>query len=173
MRNALSLPSAKRPKLLSIYFTFFRGLIAFGQYRKKHSNEHLKNGIEAICKIEFWFQNAPSNFENKLLLLYAEQNASLPNIEQAKAHYVASITSARDNGRVHEQGLAYELMGNFLTLVADEPAEAMRCWKNAHTCYLQWGALSKATVLCREHGLDDFNDVDEVQNSLKHARNGF
>ncbi|KAL7465825.1 hypothetical protein ACHAXS_006140 [Conticribra weissflogii] len=172
-RTALSLPSANRPKLLSIYFTFFRGLISFRQYRKEQSNEKLKNGIEAICKIEFWFQLAPSNFENKLLLLNAEQIASLSNIEDPKKHYLASITAARDNGRVHEQGLAYELMGNFLFSVANEPAEARKCWKNAHTCYLQWGALRKAANLCRKHRLDDFSDLDEGPNSLKHARSGF
>ncbi len=107
------------------------------------------------------------------MLLNAEQIASLPNIEEAKKLYVASITAARDNGRVHEQGLAYELMGNFLFSVANEPAEARKCWKNAHTCYLQWGALRKAANLCRKHRLDDFSDLDEGPNSLKHARSGF
>lgn len=131
----------------------------------------MRNGIEAICKIEFWSKYA-SNFENKLLLLNAEQSASLPNIEQAKVQYAASIKSARDNGRVHEQGLAYELMGNFLSSVANEPAEALKCWKNAHTCYTQWGALGKATTLCRKHGLDDTSDADPGRNSLKHARDG-
>ncbi|KAL7460909.1 hypothetical protein ACHAXS_001345, partial [Conticribra weissflogii] len=160
----------KQPQIRSIYFVFFRGLIAFYQYRKYRSEDHLTNGIEAICKTEFWYQYAPSNLENKLLLLNAEQSASLPNIEQAKAQYTASIESARDSGRVHEVGLAYELMGNFLSSIANEPVEAMNCWKNAHNYYLQWGALRKAANLCNEHRLDEISDVEPHRNSLKHAR---
>lgn len=132
----------------------------------------MRNGIESISKIECWFQHAPSNCENKLLLLNAEQNASLPNVEEARVQYIASIKSARDNGRVHEQGLAYELMGDFLSSVANEPAEAVKCWKNAHSCYMQWGALGKAAILCRKRSLDDICDVDPGRNSLKHARDG-
>ncbi|KAL7469599.1 hypothetical protein ACHAXS_009844 [Conticribra weissflogii] len=167
----LSLPSSKRPKLMSIFFTFFRGLLAFQWYRGKQSQEQLEYGIEAICKIEMWGQHAPSNFENKLLLLKAEQSASVPNIGEAKALYEESIKSARDNGRVHEQGLAYELMGNFLLGVADSPSEARKSWKSAYDCYLQWGALGKASSLYREHNLDD--DVDSLalcKTSLKHSR---
>lgn len=166
----LSLPSSKRPKLISIYFYFFRGLIAFRRYRENNSEEQLRIGIEAICKLEFWFQYAPSNYENKLFLLNAEQYASLPNIYEAKTQYEASINSARDNGRIHEQGLAFELMGNFLSSVKSyEPSEAMKCWKNAYLCYLQWGAKEKAAWLCKEHNLNVF-DADSCGNSLKHPR---
>ncbi len=166
----LSLPSSKRPKLISIYFYFFRGLIAFHKYREKNSEEQLRIGIDAICKLEFWFQYAPSNFENKLLLLNAEQNASLPNIHEAKTQYEASIKSARDNGRVHEQGLALELMGNFLASTRlYEPSVSVGCWKNAYLCYLQWGAKEKAASLCREHNLK-VSDEDSCRNPLKHAR---
>ncbi len=73
----------------------------------------MRSGIDAIIKIESWQKHCPSNFENKLLLLNAEQQASLPNIDDAKALYLASATTARDCGRKHEEGLAYEFMGNF------------------------------------------------------------
>jgi len=166
----LSLPSSKRPKLISIYFYFFRGLLAFRRYRENNSEEQLRIGIETICKLEFWSQYAPSNFENKLFLLNAEQYASLPNIYEAKTQYEASINSARDNGRLHEQGLAFELMGNFLSSVTSyEPSEAMKCWKNAYLCYLQWGAKEKAACLFKEHNLNVF-DVDSCGNPLKHSR---
>mmetsp|Transcript_31482 Transcript_31482/g.66661 ORF Transcript_31482/g.66661 Transcript_31482/m.66661 type:complete len:968 (+) Transcript_31482:45-2948(+) len=166
---ALSFPSAKWPKLLSMYFSFFRGLIAFQRYRETQSEEQLRNGIESICKFEVWVNLSPANFENKLTLLNAEQQASLPNIKQAKVLYKASIESARDNGRVHEQGLAYEMMGKFLLSVSNESTQAMECLEKARTCYNQWGALGKAEILCRQYGLaaDDSKLRDD---SLKRDR---
>lgn len=166
---ALSFPSANWPKLLSIYFTFFRGLIAFQLYRETQSEEHLRNGIEAICKFEVWVKLSPSNFENKLTLLIAEQQASLPNIEQATVLYKESIESARSNGRVHEQGLAYEMMGKFLLSVANESIQGMGCFEKARTCYNQWGAFEKAEILCRQYGLVAV-DSKPSEHSLKRDR---
>jgi len=167
--NILSIPSAKRPKLLSIYFTFFRGLIAFQQYRKNQSDDDLQKGICAINTIEVWLKYSPSNFENKLILLYAEQQASLPNIQAARNLYDASIKSARDNGRVHEQGLACELMGKFLMSVANDFICAKEYLKKAQLCYLQWGARKKASMLSKDYGIKA-DDVYPVSNPLKHGR---
>ncbi len=156
---------------MSIFFTFFRGLLAFQWYRGKQSQEQLEYGIEAICNIEIWGQHAPSNFENKLLLLKAEQSASVPNIGEAKAIYEESIKSTCDNGRVHEQELAYKLRGNFLLAVANSPSKARNSCKSAYDCYLQCCALGKASPLYREHNLDD--DVDSLalcKTSLKHSQ---
>ncbi|KAL7462203.1 hypothetical protein ACHAXS_002590 [Conticribra weissflogii] len=170
--SSKALLSLRMTNILLIYFTFYRGLIAFQRYREDPSEEKLRNGFDVIIKFETWLEHSPSLFESKLFLLNAEQQASLPNIDEAKALYLASIKSARDYGRVHEQGLAYELMGNFLSSVAIEPSEAEKCWKNAHTCYLQWGALRKAANLCREHSLNEISNEEPGRNSLKHARGG-
>ncbi len=125
--------------------------------------------MAAICKFEVWVKHSPSNFENKLALLNAEQQASLPNIVEAKVLYKASIESARDNGRVHEQGLAYEMMGKFLASVANESTQAMECLQNARTCYNQWGAFGKAEILCRQHSLAAA-DLKSKDDSLKRDR---
>jgi len=161
--------SLRMTNLLLIYFTFYRGLIAFRRYREDHSEDKLRNGFDVIIKIESWLQHSPSLFENKLLLLNAEEQASLPNIDKAKSLYLSSIKSAKDCGRVHEQGLACELMGQFLLTVANDRPQAMIHMKNAHTCYLQWGAFGKAAELAEEHGLDT-SSVSPTGKSSKHAR---
>lgn len=155
--------------ILLIYFTFYRGIIEFRRYREDHSEDKLRNGFDAIIKFESWLQHSPSLFENKLLLLNAEQQASLPNIDEAKSLYLSSIKSAKDCGRVHEQGLACELMGRFLLTVANDRFQAMMYMKNAHACYLKWGAFGKAAALAEEHGLDSSN-ASSIGKSSKHAR---
>lgn len=153
-----------------MHFTFYHGLISFKCYRDTHSEDHLRSGIDAIIKIESWQKHCLSNFENKLLLLNAEQQASLPNIDDAKALYLASATTARDCGRKHEEGLAYEFMGNFFLTVANDHPEAMKCMKSARTCYMQWGAFGKAASLSKEHGLNNFSQVNSVEKAKKHSR---
>mmetsp|Transcript_5250 Transcript_5250/g.10776 ORF Transcript_5250/g.10776 Transcript_5250/m.10776 type:complete len:1536 (-) Transcript_5250:31-4638(-) len=168
LRDISSLPSAKQPKLTTIYLTFFSGILAFHRYRQSQAEKDLRLGMDAICKFEFWLKFSPSNFENKLFLLNAEQT-SLLDIEEAKKHYEASIKSARDNGRVHEQGLANELMGKTFSTVANKSAYAIECLKKARICYLQWGAMKKAASIREKYGLD-MNDTNSHRNPLKHAR---
>ncbi len=168
LRDISSLPSAKQPKLTTIYLTFFSGILAFHRYRKSQAEEDLRVGTDSICKFECWLKFSRSNFENKLLLLNAEQT-SLIDVEEAKKHYEASIKSARNNGRVHEQGLAFELMGKSFGNVANKSAFAMECFKKAQICYLQWGAMKAAASLREKYGLDK-NNTNLLRNPLKHSR---
>ncbi len=165
----LSLPSAKAPTLQSIFTTFYRGLIGFLRFRESRSEEQYGIGLDSIVKIEFWLQFSPTNFENKLFLLKAENEASLLNVDKARAFYEASIKAASDFGRIHEKGLAYEFMGNFLSSVSIDPSGAKECIKMAHSCYLQWGAFGKAAILSTKHELDD-TDFPNTFHSIKHGR---
>jgi len=168
-RSMLSLPSAKAPTLQSIYTTFYRGLIGFLRHRECQSEEQYGIGLDSIVKIEFWWQFSPTNFESKLFLLKAENEASLLNVDKARSLYEASIKSASDNGRIHEKGLAYEFMGNFLSSVSNDPSGARECMKLAHSCYLQWGAFGKAAILSMKHELNEA-DVPNTYPSSKHGR---
>jgi len=168
-RRVLSLPSAKTPVFQSIYFTFYRGLIGFLRFRDNESEEQYGIGLDAITKIEFWLQFSRSNFENKLYLLKAELEASMRNLDAASKLYEASVKSANDCGRVHEKGLAFEFMGNFLSSVADDPTGARACMKKSHACYLQWGALGKAAILREKYNLND-DALERDPTSSKHER---
>mmetsp|Transcript_14008 Transcript_14008/g.30499 ORF Transcript_14008/g.30499 Transcript_14008/m.30499 type:complete len:83 (+) Transcript_14008:347-595(+) len=79
-----------------------------------------------------------------------------------------SIESARDNGFIHEQGLAQEFMGHYLSSII-ELKEATKCYKNAYECYMQWGAVAKAKQIQKDYNLC-FADGEFKGNSLKHSR---
>lgn len=104
---AMSFPSAKMPKIQLIYHIFYRGIVAFNLYRDGKGENWLGVGIEMLNQMEIWVENSKPIIENKLILIEAEHYASMCNVVAAKESYVLSIQVARDNGYIHEQGLAY------------------------------------------------------------------
>lgn len=150
--------------------TFFKGLVAFQNYRAGDGEEWLDEGKKVFDKMKIWIKNSTANFENKLRLLEAEHQASMCNIVAAKAAYEASVRCARDNGLIHEQALACELYGKFLSSII-ETNEAL-CWfKCAHVCYVQWGAAAKAERFWNEHNLGTSVDGSVDQFAVyKHGR---
>ena len=166
---AFSLPSSKMPKISYVYHTFLRGLLSFHMYRDGGGEYWLNEGEEMLCKMQLWLQNSTSVFDNKFLLLKAEYCASTCNVNEAKGTYLASIKSAQDHGHTHEQGLAYELMGRYLHSIV-ELTEASYCFKNAHECYMRWGALSKADRIRKDHRLDFPDNVSTEPSMVKHSR---
>ncbi|KAL7540948.1 hypothetical protein ACHAXR_010516 [Thalassiosira sp. AJA248-18] len=166
--TASSLPSSKMPKIQLIHHSFYRGLIAFQLYRDGEGEEWLDVGKKLLDKMELWVKNSKAIFESKLILLEAEHYASMCNIVAAKESYELSAQTARDHGLVHEQGLACELHGKFLSSIS-ETMEASHWFQRAHTCYMQWGALSKAAQLQKDHNLF-IPDGNNMSSSMKHER---
>jgi len=150
------LPSTKMPKFQAIYYYFYKGIVAYQLFREGNGAHFLEEGNEILSKVKSWHRSC-NHVENKLLLLQAEYFASKCKRNSAKEKYDASIKSARDHGFVHEQGLAYECMGKYLSSIV-EISEAMQCFKKAHVCYMQWGAYGKAKQIKIDHGLDTDDD---------------
>jgi len=101
-------------------------------------------------------------------LLEAEHYASMCNVVAARESYELSIKVARDNGYIHEQGLAYECMGKYLVSIV-EVHEAKRCFMSAHKCYKQWGADAKADKLWKDWNLTSSIECMESC-AIKHKR---
>ena len=104
---AMSFPSAKMPKVQLVYHIFYRGIVAFHLYRDGEGEKWLNEGNDMQDQVEVWVKNSKPIFENKLILLEAEHYASMCNVVAAKESYELSIKIARDNGYIHEEGLAY------------------------------------------------------------------
>lgn len=100
----LALPTRKMIKIQTIVHDFFAGIMAFHSYREGQGDEYLETGKEVFGKMMVWSKCSADNFQNKLLLLEAEQHASLFNINAARVKFEASIRSAQDHGLIHEQG---------------------------------------------------------------------
>merc|ERR1711862_511046 len=168
--QAVSLPTYKVPKMDLIYATFFRGLVLLQRYRDGSGEDCFEEGKLILDKVRNWETNCKVMFENKVVLLEAEYYASNCNIVAAKESYELAAELARDKGLVHEQGLAYELYGKFLSSIV-ETEEATAYFIEAHDCYKSWGAQAKADRLWKERNLSSFAGREiRTARTRKHGR---
>ena len=93
-----------------------------------------------------WSKNCPENFENRAALVGAE----LARIEgrelDAERLYEQAIHSARDNGFVHNEAIAYERASEFYRARGFNQIADLYL-RNARYRYLRWGADGKARQL--------------------------
>jgi PAS domain S-box-containing protein len=110
--------------------------------------------IEALAahhkQLQAWADNCPDNFENRAALVGAEI-ARLEGRELAAERlYEQAIRSARANGFIHNEALAYELAARFYAARGlDEIAHLYL--RNARYCYARWGADGKVRQLDQSH----------------------
>jgi PAS domain S-box-containing protein len=106
--------------------------------------------VEALAahhkQLQVWAENCPDNFENRAALVGAEI-ARLEGRElDAERLYQQAIGSARSNGFIHNEALAYELAARFYAARGfDEIAHVYL--RNARYGYLRWGADGKVRQL--------------------------
>jgi len=164
-------PMSKMPSIHVIFFTFFRGLVAFQLYSEDGDDYRLKEGKEMMEKMAVWAQISMHVFGNKWLLLKAEYSASVHENNQAEHLYKKSISAARDNGNIHELGMSYELLGNYY-LANGSKEDSTHYIKKAFLCYQRWGATVVAEKVLHDHDLDIASIVDtELQlGNSKHPR---
>ena len=91
-------------------------------------------------------ENCPENFENRTALIGAEIARIEGRDRDAMRLYEQAICSARDNGFVHNEAIAYECAARFY-LVCGLPASGHAHLEQARACYAQWGADGKVTQL--------------------------
>ena len=97
-------------------------------------------------QLEIWAKNCPENFENRAALVEAEI-ARLESREVDAMHlYEQAIRSARDNGFVHNEAIAYERASAFYRARGfNEFADFYL--RSARYGYLRWGAAGKVRQL--------------------------
>ncbi len=96
--------------------------------------------------LQEWADNCPENFANRAALVAAEI-ARLEGRELDAEHlYEAAIRSARENGFIHNEALAYELAARFYAARGFKQIADLYL-RNARYGYLRWGALGKVRQL--------------------------
>jgi predicted ATPase len=99
-------------------------------------------------QLQAWAENCPDNFENRAALVGAEIARLEGREVDAGRLYEQAIRSARANGFVHNEALAYELAARFYAARGfDEIADLYL--RNARYCYVRWGADGKVRQLDR------------------------
>ena len=106
--------------------------------------------VEAVAahyrKIQIWAEHCPESFENRAALVGAEIARLEGRDLDARRLYEQAIRSARVNGFVHNEALAYEAAARFYAAGGfDETASLYM--RNARRCYLRWGADGKVRQL--------------------------
>jgi PAS domain S-box-containing protein len=97
-------------------------------------------------QIAAWAENCPANFENRRALVAAEV-ARLEGRElEAMRLYERAIGSAREQGFIQNEALAYELAARFYA-ACDFEGIAQSYLRSARQCYERWGAAGKVRQL--------------------------
>lgn len=97
-------------------------------------------------QLELWSQNCPETFADRAVLAGAEIARLQGRELDAERLFEQAIRSARDNGFVHHEALAYELAARFYGTRGFE--EFARVYlQRARDCYVRWGADGKVRQL--------------------------
>jgi len=142
--NGLLARIASRKKTMRIIFAvgvFYEGLSSFFLARR-HSHHHCEVGMRALDFISMYSQANPYTFENKHLLLKAMLQ-QLSNSPEAGATFLASISSARQNEFIVEEGLACE-MASYYFFSRGDADKSHTLKRHAAICYNEWGGLAVA-----------------------------
>ncbi|MDC3961352.1 sensor histidine kinase [Polyangium jinanense] len=107
----------------------------------------LERGLQ---KLKLWADNCPENYLNRYALVSAEVARIEGRELDAERLYEEATRSARENGFVHIEALAYELASRFyrargFALFADT------CLREARACYARWGADGKVRQIDQQH----------------------
>jgi len=101
-------------------------------------------------QLEVWAQNCPENFENGAALVGAEVARIEGRALDAEHLYEKAIRSARANGFIHNEALAYELAARFYAARGFKQFADLYL-RNARYGYLRWGAVGKVRQLDETH----------------------
>jgi PAS domain S-box-containing protein len=102
---------------------------------KAHHNQH-----------DIWAQNCPENFETRAALV-ASEIARIEGRDLDAMHlYEQAIGSARANGFIHNEALAYELAARFYAARGFKQIADLYL-RSARYGYLRWGAVGKVRQL--------------------------
>ena len=109
-------------------------------------SRHLEVLADHHRQLQVWAKNCPENFENGAVLVGAEIARIEGRDVDAMHLYERAIRSARENGFVHNEALAYELAARFYAARGFEKI-AQVYLRDARYGYLRWGAEGKVRQL--------------------------
>ena len=132
----------------------FYGALAHAARCDKAPTEERSQHLAALAdhsrQIAVWAENCPENFEDRAALVGAEIARIEGRELDAERLYEQAIGSARANGFIHNEALAYELAARFYAARGlDEIAHLYL--RNARYRYARWGADGKVRQLDQSH----------------------
>jgi predicted ATPase/signal transduction histidine kinase/tRNA A-37 threonylcarbamoyl transferase component Bud32 len=132
------------------YFLALTLAALHAQASPREREEHLRTLRAEAERHRVWAENCPDNFANRHALVAAEIARITGDEAEADRLYEEAIRSARAEGFVQNEALAYELASRSYRargrdLIADSYL------REARARYLRWGAEGKVAQLDEEH----------------------
>ena len=112
--------------------------------------EFMQTLNEELQRHKLWADSCPENFFNRYALVSAEVARVEGRGIDAERLYEQAIRSARENGFVQNEGLAYELASNFYR-GREFGLFANTYIRQARACYARWGADGKVKQLDEQY----------------------
>ena len=100
--------------------------------------------------MKLWAGHCPANFQNKYDLVEAEKARVLKQYWEAQELYEKAIRGAKQSEFIHEEAIAYERAAEFYLSLGREEIGQLYL-RNAHHCYIRWGAKAKVQALESEY----------------------
>ncbi|WP_437852557.1 AAA family ATPase [Sorangium sp. So ce363] len=132
-------------------YHFYRAL-ALAAHHDEASPDDRRSYREALLahlrQLEAWASSCPENFGSRAALVAAEEARLGGEAEKAAHLYEQAIRSARDNGFVNNEAIAYETAARFYRARGfDQIADGYL--REARARYVRWGADGKVRQLDR------------------------
>lgn len=129
-------------------YNFYQSLILLALCTQDDADttERLIQVEKLQLQMRIWAINCEENFLHKYLLVDAELARIEGRFIDAINSYDDAIESARVNGFIQNEALAFELAAKFWLSIG-KVMFARHYLKNAHQGYLYWGAQAKAKML--------------------------
>ncbi|NEP75022.1 MAG: AAA family ATPase [Okeania sp. SIO2G4] len=132
---------------------FYSSLTFLANYHNSEPTKQ-KKLLEQVEKnqetLKMWTGNCRENFQHKYDLVEAEKARVLGQTLQAQELYDRAIQGAKKYEFIHEEALAYERAAEFY-LALDRQEIGQLYLRNAHHCYIRWGAKAKVKQLEEEY----------------------
>jgi PAS domain S-box-containing protein len=131
-------------------YHFYGALARAACYSDSGTADEREQHLDALAvhrkKLQVWAENCPENFENRAALVGAEIARIEGRELDAMRLYEQAIHSARANGFVHNEAIAYEVAARFFRARGFDQFGDVYL-RNARYGYLRWGANGKVWQL--------------------------
>ncbi|RXT37820.1 AAA family ATPase [Bradyrhizobium betae] len=147
-------------------YQFYGALARAARYDEAPAEErsqHLAALADHYRQMAVWAENCPENFGSRVALVGAEIARIEGREFDAASLYEQAIGSARANGFIHNEALAYELAARFYAARGFKQIAELYL-QNARYGYLRWGAIGKVRQL--DETYPDLRQEDSLPGSM-------
>jgi histidine kinase len=129
-------------KLMDFNVMFYEGLASSAlswTLKSFKRRKCIKRCQKLARSVRNWADRCPENFLNKKLLMDAEIAAIKGKSPLALSLYEESVSTAKHEGFFHEEGIAYERLGQYHLHLGNSSVAAMK-FEHARVAFDRWGA---------------------------------